>query len=191
MERDTIGPLFLAAAHGDAAAWKALVEGLSPLVWGVVRAHRLAEADAQEVFQTTWFRLAQNLARIREPERVGTWLATTARNECLKVLRHTRRVAPADDEVFEQIPDDRTPELAVLEAEEAAAEAERVRLLWRAYRLLGDSCRELLRVLMGAPPRGYEEAAAALGMAIGSIGPTRRRCLDRLRVLMARLAEEG
>jgi RNA polymerase sigma factor (sigma-70 family) len=186
MDRDSIGALFQAAVDGDAAAWKSLSEGLSPLVWAVIRAHGLPEADAQEVFHTTWLRLVQHLGRIRDPSGVGAWLASTARHECLTVIRAGRRVSTtADSEVFESVPDDRTPELAVIESEEAAAEAERVRQLWQAFGELGDKCQQLLRVLMGSPPRSYKEASAALGIAVGSVGPMRERCLRRLRALLA------
>ncbi|AWS40939.1 RNA polymerase sigma factor [Streptosporangium sp. 'caverna'] len=189
MDRDSIGKLFQAAVGGDAAAWKALVEGLSPLVWSVVRAHGLTEADGQEVYQTTWFRFAQHLRRIREPEKAGSWLASTARHECLKVIKAARRLAPTDDpEVLDRAGDDRTPEQSVIDSEEAAAEAERVRQVWRAFQELGENCRRLLRVLMASPPPSYQEVSAALGIAVGSIGPIRQRCLRRLRT---HLAEQG
>lgn len=185
MDPESIGRLFQAAAKGDASAWKGLVEGLSPLVWSVARAHGLSDADASEAYQTTWFRLAQHLDRIREPERVSTWLATTARNECLKLIRSGRKLIVSEHESFERIPDDATPELSLLEDEEARAEAERHRQLWTAFRELSDKCRQLLRVLIGSPPHSYQEAAASLGLAIGSIGPMRQRCLARLRLLLA------
>ncbi|WP_084963489.1 RNA polymerase sigma factor [Thermoactinospora rubra] len=185
MDHEAIGRLFRAAAAGDAAAWKSFVEALSPLVWSVVRAHGLPEADAGEVYQTTWFRLAQNLGRIREPEKVSTWLATTARNEALKAIRARRRLVPGDEDAFERVADERTPEAAVIEAEEEAAAAERDRRLWQAFQELGAKCRRLLRILIGSPPHSYQEAAAALGLSVGSIGPMRQRCLRQLRLLLA------
>ncbi|MFI6813641.1 RNA polymerase sigma factor [Nonomuraea sp. NPDC050328] len=185
MDHESIGRLFQTAAKGDAAAWRSLVEALSPLVWSVVRAHGLSDADGHEAYQTTWFRLAQHLDRIREPERVSTWLATTARNECRKIIRSGRKLVAGEADTFDRIPDERTPETVVIESEEAAAEAERHRRLWAAFQQLGDKCQRLLRVLMGSPPHSYQEAAAALGLQIGSIGPMRQRCLRRLRVLMS------
>ncbi|WP_440103269.1 RNA polymerase sigma factor [Streptosporangium sp. H16] len=188
MDRDSIGILFRAAVDtDDAAAWKSLVEGLSPLVWSVVRAHGLRDADAQEVYQTTWFRLAQNLTRIREPDRVGAWLASTARNECIKVIRTARRVSPSGDPaVFDRAADDRTPEQAVIDSEDAARERERARATWQAFQELGESCQRLLRLLTASPPSSYQEVSATLGIAVGSIGPIRQRCLRRLRVLLGR-----
>jgi len=186
VDRDSIGILFRAAVDDDdTAAWKSLVEGLSPLVWSVVRAHGLRDADAQEVYQTTWFRLAQNLTRIREPDKVGAWLASTARNECVKVIRAARRVSPSDDgEVFDRVADDRTPEQALIDSEDSARERERARAAWHAFQELGESCQRLLRLLTASPPFSYQEVSATLGIAVGSVGPIRQRCLRRLRVLL-------
>jgi RNA polymerase sigma factor (sigma-70 family) len=189
VDRADVGALVESAVDGDAAAWKALVEGLSPLVWSVVRSHRLSDADAHEVYQTAWFRFAQHLGRIREPEKAGAWLASTARHECLKVLRSLRRLTPTDDpQVLDRISEDRTPEQSFLDLEEAAAQSERIRRLWQEFEELGDRCRQLLRVLMSTPPPSYQEVSAALGIAVGSIGPLRQRCLRRLR---ARLEARG
>ncbi|QNP74141.1 sigma-70 family RNA polymerase sigma factor [Streptomyces roseirectus] len=183
VDRTDVGALVQAAIDGDAAAWKALVEGLSPLVWSVVRAHRLSEADGHEVCQTVWFRFAQHLGRIREPEKAGAWLASTARNECLKVIKSLKRLTPTDDpQVLDRVSEDRTPEQSVLDSEEAAAQSERVRRLWQEFEALGERCRQLLRVLIASPPPSYQEVADALGIAVGSIGPMRQRCLRRLRV---------
>jgi RNA polymerase sigma factor (sigma-70 family) len=189
VERADVGVLVQSAADGDAAGWKALVEGLGPLVWSVVRAHRLSDADAHEVYQTVWFRFAQHLGRIREPDKVGSWLASTARHECLKVLRTHRRLTLTDDpQLLDRVSEDRTPEQSVLDSEEAAAQSERVRHLWQEFEELGERCRQLLRVLMASPPPSYQEVSTALGIAVGSIGPMRQRCLRRLR---ARLEARG
>lgn len=189
MDRAEVGALVQSAVDGDAAAWKALVEGLSPLVWSVVRAHRLSDADGHEVYQTVWFRFAQHLGRIREPDKAGSWLASTARNECLKVIRGLTRLLPTDDpQVLDRVSDDRTPEQSLIDAEDRADEAERIRLLWQEFEELGERCRQLLRVLMASPPPSYVEVSGALGIAVGSIGPLRQRCLRRLR---ARLDARG
>ncbi|MER6536197.1 sigma-70 family RNA polymerase sigma factor [Streptomyces sp900105755] len=189
VDRAEAGALVRAAVDGDAAAWKALVEGLSPLVWSVVRAHRLSDADGHEVYQTVWFRFAQHLGRIREPDKAGSWLASTARNECLKVIRGLTRLLPTDDpQVLDRVSEDRTPEQSLIDAEDEADEAERIRLLWQEFEELGDRCRQLLRVLMASPPPSYVEVSVALGIAVGSIGPLRQRCLRRLR---ARLDARG
>ncbi|MFF8393370.1 RNA polymerase sigma factor [Streptomyces sp. NPDC016172] len=189
MDRTDAGALVQAAAEGDAAAWKALVEGLSPLVWSVVRAHRLSDADAHEVYQTAWFRFAQHLGRIREPGKAGAWLASTARHECLKVIKSSQRLTLTDDpHLLDRVSEDGTPEQSLLDSEEAAAQSERVRRLWQEFEELGERCRQLLRVLMATPPPSYQDVSAALGIAVGSIGPLRQRCLRRLR---ARLEARG
>ncbi|OXY94972.1 RNA polymerase subunit sigma-24 [Streptomyces diastatochromogenes] len=189
MDRTEVGALVRSAVDGDAAAWKALVEGMSPLVWSVVRAHRLSDADGHEVYQTTWFRFAQHLGRLREPDKAGSWLASTARHECLKVLKGLTRLTLTDDpQVLDRASEERTPEQTLIDAEEEADQAERIRRLWQEFEALGERCRQLLRVLIASPPPSYLEVSAALGIAVGSIGPLRQRCLRRLR---ARLDARG
>jgi RNA polymerase sigma factor (sigma-70 family) len=177
------GGLVLAAAGGDKAAWQELVERFSGLVWSITRAYRLSSADAADAFQTTWLRLAEHIARIEHPERVGAWLATAARRECLQSIRASTRSTPTDDMTrFErQAADGNPPEEAVLAAEAERERAERALALERALERISTRCRELLRVLMASPPPSYTEVAAALGLPVGSIGPTRARCLRRLR----------
>jgi RNA polymerase sigma factor (sigma-70 family) len=186
MQTDDVGALVRAAAGGDAWAWKSIVERFGGLVWSVARAHGLAHADAQEVFQITWLRLTEHIGRISEPERVGGWLATTARHESLRMLRLGSRVAPTSDlDALDIGVSEDSPESAVIAAEDAVSQADRTRLVWAAFADLPGRCRELLRVLIASPPPSYAEVAAALGMPVGSIGPTRARCLQQLRRLLA------
>jgi RNA polymerase sigma factor (sigma-70 family) len=173
------GDLATAAARGDDAAWKALVEQFSGLIWSVTRAYRLGSADAADVFQTTWLRLAEHIGRLEHPEHVGAWLATTARRESLRASRASARVIPTDDTVFDaREAEGATPEQAVLVSERADQ-------LWRAFRTLPARCQLLLRMLMATPAPSYTEVAAALGRPVGSIGPTRARCLRLLREKLA------
>jgi RNA polymerase sigma factor (sigma-70 family) len=189
-EGGAVSALVNAAARGDATAWEALVERFSPLVWSVIRAHRLSEADVEDVWQITWFRLTANLQKIKDPERVGSWLASTARHEALRALRWSRRVTPVDDvDTVSPWVNHHSPEQAMLESERAAAEADRLRRLGEAFERLSERCRRLLRLLMATPPPSYSEISEALGMPVGSIGPTRARCLDCLRRAMG--GEEG
>jgi len=189
---DDAGELVRYAASGDKAAWTALVERFSGVVWSVARAHRLGSADAEEVFQTTWLRLTENVSRLREPERVGAWLATTARNEALKVIRLGARTTITDSmHVLDRASDDESPENAVLESEEGAARLRRARQMWSAFHRLPGRCQQLLRLLIASPPPSYADIAAMLGIAIGSIGPTRGRCLQQLRVLLAESEAAG
>jgi len=167
------------AAAGEQSAWDAIVESFSGLVWTVANGHRLGPADTAEVVQTTWLRLLEHLDRIREPERIGGWLATTARREALRILRlRSRELVVEDESTFDRGPGPGpTPEEAVLDRD-------RDRRLWRAFAQLPERCRLLLHlVVVVAPP--YSEVAAAMEMPIGSIGPTRARCLERLRKLLA------
>lgn len=176
---DTAG-LLARARGGDQAAWNALVEQHTGLLWSVARAYRLDTASAGDAIQTTWLRLVEHLDRIQDPERLGGWLATTVRRECLQVLRrNTReRLAPSTDMTLDAIDEEAEPLDAGLLADERDA------ALWVAFRGIPDRCQRLLRVLMATPPPSYEQAAAALDMPIGSIGPTRARCLARLRALL-------
>ena len=184
---DDTGLLVRGAAGGDEGAWRGLVARFSGLVWAVVRAHRLTNADAADVYQTTWLRLAEHIDRIEQPDRVGAWLATAARRECLQNLRSAARTAPTDDmDRLDVTPAAGNPtEDAVLAAETEREDAARAAAMWRAFGQLSGRCRELLRILMASPPPSYAEVAAALGLPLGSIGPTRARCLQRLREEMA------
>jgi RNA polymerase sigma factor (sigma-70 family) len=181
---DDAGALVRLAADGDEEAWAVLVKRFSGLVWSVARAPGLATADAEEVFQTTWLRLTEHIGRLKEPDRVGAWLATTARHEALKVIRAGRRATPTDDVDALDAGDGSTPEALVLQAEENAAHTVRLGRVWAAFQRLPSRCRELLRVLVATPPLPYADIAAMFGIAVGSIGPTRGRCLRRLRELL-------
>jgi RNA polymerase sigma factor (sigma-70 family) len=164
-----------AARNGDQTAWDALVAEYNNLVWSIARGYRLATADAHDAVQMTWLRLVENLHRLKEPDRLAGWLATTARRECLQLLRKSGRERPAGENVLLDVPDPGPPVGTTLLVNERDA------ALWRAFRLIGERCQRLLRVLMASPPPSYQEVSAALDMAIGTIGPTRQRCLEQLR----------
>jgi RNA polymerase sigma factor (sigma-70 family) len=166
------------AAAGEKDAWDAIVESFSGLVWTVANGHRLGPTDTAEVMQTTWLRLLENLERIREPERLGGWLATTARRESLRMLRLRGRELPTDDEdaIGRETGSAPSPEQVVLDGD-------RDRRLWSAFARLNDRCKQLLHLVIVVQPP-YSEVAAAMDMPIGSIGPTRQRCLERLRRLL-------
>jgi RNA polymerase sigma factor (sigma-70 family) len=166
--------LIQAASEGDPSAWSALVDRFSGLVWATARAHRLSPADAADVTQTTWLRLVENLDRINDPERLGGWLATTARRESLRHLRlRGRELQIEDDSVFEAPSEEAAEDRLIIRDRDDA--------LRRAFARIGERCQALLRILSAPEPPSYEEIGAALGMPIGAIGPTRARCLDKLR----------
>lgn len=177
---DAISRLVESAAAGDEHAWHDLVDEFGGLVWAVTRAHRLGDADAADVAQTTWLRLLEHLDRIEEPARVGAWLATTARRECLRVLRRAASLVPHGDELSD-LTDDAPAHDAVLLVQE------RDSTLWKAFARLRERDRALLRMLMADPAPSYEQISAALDMPIGSIGPTRARALERLKRQVERL----
>ena len=166
--------LVLAAAAGNQAAWYGLVDEFNRMIWAVARAHRLSDADAADVVQVTWLRLLESLDRLHNPARVGGWLATTARRECLRVLNANRRQVPIGDDVVEQ------ESLAPLPGE-SLARVERNEAIRHAFSLLRERDQALFRLLTAEPSLRYEEISAALGMPIGSIGPSRQRALERLR----------
>lgn len=175
MATDTAA-LLDAARLGDQAAWDALVGEFNGLVWSIARSYRLEMAQAHDAVQMTWLRLVENLNRIKEPERLAGWLATTARRECLQLIRKSGRERPAsDDETLLDVADPALPVDAALLLDE------RDGALWRAFRLLGEKCQQLLRVLMATPPPSYQDVSAALDIAVGTIGPSRQRCLKQLR----------
>jgi RNA polymerase sigma factor (sigma-70 family) len=172
-----VGQLLQSAAAGDRDAWGTLVERYESLLWGVARSHRLDQSSASDVVQTTWLRLLEHIDELRNPDALAGWLATTARNECLRVLRHQSRQVPTDD--------DRMPAESVPPVDDARLLAqERDAQLWQAFATLSARCQSLLRMLAVDPAPSYEEIGAALGMAVGSIGPTRGRCLQNLRRAM-------
>ncbi len=168
--------LLESAAAGDQRAWDSIVDKYSGLVWSVARGFRLNSADAADVHQATWLRLVEQLGSIRDPERLGAWLATTARREALGLLRRANRDVPTDDVLTLEPRDASRPE-----PDHGVLERERDHALWRAFGELPGSCQSLLRMLLVDPPPTYAEVSAALDIPIGSIGPTRSRCLEQLR----------
>lgn len=162
------------AATGDQKAWNDLVDRYGNLVWSVVRGFRLDPASAADVSQTTWLRLVENLDRIRDPERLAGWLATTARHEALRLLRRTQRELPTVDLDVMSDPAFVDPAAELIENERAAE-------VVAAYQTLSHDCQQLLRLLTADPPLEYAEIAELIDRPVGSIGPTRARCLQRLR----------
>jgi len=178
------GALVRRAASGDKTAWAPLVERYNSLVWSIARSFRMSGEDASDVVQTTWLRLVEHLDRIKDPDAVGSWLATTARNECLAHLRRRGRQGISLEVVPEVADSGAAPGEGVL-ARERDAE------LWEALNHISGPCQQLLRILASDPPPSYQEVGVALDMPIGSIGPTRARCLRKLRQSIAANAHRG
>jgi RNA polymerase sigma factor (sigma-70 family) len=172
--------LLKAAADGDQQAWNQIVDDYHRLVWSVARGFRLSVADSADVSQTTWLRLVENLDRIQNPDQLAGWLATTTRRESLRLLRKAQREIPDSEEAdqnpsfFSDAEDDGDPEAALV-AEQDRSD------LWQAFATLSERCRNLLRVVAVTPLESYTAVAESLGMRVGSIGPTRSRCLEQLK----------
>jgi RNA polymerase sigma factor (sigma-70 family) len=167
------------AAEGDVQAWERLVDQFSRLIWSITGEFRLVESDAADVVQTTWLRLLEHIGRLEYPERVGFWLAATARNECLRSLAaHKRLVLGHEEHEMEKAPAPGPEVDARLLADE------RAQVVRDALSHLPRRWQRLLELLMADPPASYAEISDQLGLPIGSIGPTRGRCLARLRVLL-------
>jgi len=179
----TVADLVLAARRGDRCAYQELVERHQRQVWAAVRGFRLSEADAGDAVQMTWLRLVENLDRINDPERVGAWLTTTAKRECLRLIRRRGREVGTSDEFFAGFADEANPTPEKQVTDEAMDE-----VLWRFVDELPGRGARLLRAVTGSDRPAYAEISRQTGMAIGSIGPTRGRYLTRLR---KRLEESG
>ena len=167
------------AAAGDRGAWESLVSRYVSLVWAVALQHGLGDADAADVAQSTWLRLLEHIDEIRDPSRVGAWLATTARREALRVIAMRRRlVLECDDESFDG------PDLLLPETDERLISEERGRDVREAMSVLPPTWQALVKLLMVDPPMSYQQIGDELGLPVGSIGPTRGRCLSRMRATL-------
>ncbi|WNV89387.1 sigma-70 family RNA polymerase sigma factor [Umezawaea sp. Da 62-37] len=182
-----IASLVDAANDGDQRAWNEIVVRYTPLVLSVIYQHRLRPADAADVNQTLWLRLVEQIGKLRDPEALPGWIATTTRNECLRMLKLQQRTQPFDPQATDEQPV--AVDQADVEAELLAAE--RRQALRDGFSMLSDQCRELLAKLMADPPPSYADVSEQLDMPIGSIGPTRIRCLNKLRKTPAILAFTG
>ncbi len=179
MTETSVAELLAAAESGSQAAWDALVDRYGRLVWSIVRGFRFDAATASDVSQTVWLRLVENCGRIRDPERLPAWLATTARNESIRASRRLAKAVPTEFSV--EVADAAAPTV-----DERILDDEQLREALAAFDGMSEKCQQLLRVLCTDPPLDYEAVSEVLEMPIGSIGPTRARCLDRLRRLMER-----
>lgn len=176
-----VASLVTRAADGDRQAWDHLVDRFASMVWSIARAHRLSPADAADVSQTTWLRLVENLGRINQPERIGAWLATTARRESLRIIRLAGRQVPRGDDL------DLLPDPAPAESHAyRIISGERSEVISALVSQLPVRSQLLLRLLSADVPFSYRDISEAMDMPIGSIGPTRARALEQLRRLAAR-----
>ncbi len=175
---------------GDGGAWTTLVHRYKRLVYAVARRARLEDAAVADVFQTVFARLIEHLPHLRQPERLHAWIVTTAKREAvLQAQRSQRTVSltrPDDDESSPDEPADESllPDVALIELQEA-------NLVRNALDRLDGRCRDLLLLLFRDDDSPYEEVSQRMGMPIGSIGPTRSRCLEKIRALLAGHVSRG
>ena len=174
-----VAELVRGAADGDRMAWERLVDQFARLIWSITADFKLAESDAADVAQITWLRLLEHIHRIEYPDRVGSWLAATARNECLRSLAARKRVVLSDDDIELGSAQAHGPEI-----DERLLADERAQTVRDAMSRLPRRWQRLLEMLMADPPVSYADISDELELPIGSIGPTRGRCLARLRVLL-------
>jgi len=163
---------------GEAAGLDDLVAVMTPVLWHVVRAYRLSDQAAEDVIQNTWLALVRRRAAILDPVAVGGWLTTTARREAWRTAGAKTTPTPVEDEDLAQVlPRQRSAEESVVQHDEGDR-------LWAAVDGLPERCRRLLRIVAFENRPDYRELATELGMPVGSIGPTRGRCLAKLRVAL-------
>ncbi len=171
---EQLARLVRSAAAGDEQSWVALVRQFDKMMWAIARAHRLRHADAADVVQATWLKLLAHIGNLNDPARVGAWLGTTARRECLRVLRDGQKRVLFGDDTPDLESADTPPEAELLIEERDSA-------LWSSFARLRPNDQVLLRLLMADSPPSYQEISDAMEIPVGSIGPTRQRALDRLR----------
>jgi RNA polymerase sigma factor (sigma-70 family) len=172
-----VSDLVARARSGDRHAWDALVERYAPLIWSICHRHRLGGADADDVGQSVWLRLVDQLDRVREPAALPGWLATTTRRECVRFLCAAQGPYAAKYALdVESLPDQRTGT-----AEQELLTAERYAALREAFTQLPPNGQQLIALLIADPPVPYADISAQLGIPVGSIGPTRSRYLDKIR----------
>lgn len=171
---------FAAYQGGDEDAMSGLVGLVTPILWHTARSQGLDARSAEDVVQTAWLRLYEHASGIVDPQSVLKWLVTTTRREAWAVSRANRRA----DLVAEPEPESDVTAAGVAAVDDALLRDELQRTLWRHLRELPDRCQALLRVVALAEKPDYAALAEAMGMPIGSIGPTRGRCLAKLRVAL-------
>jgi RNA polymerase sigma factor (sigma-70 family) len=162
---------------GDQDAWNELIERYAPLVWSICVRYQLERHDIDDVGQTVWLLLVENIAGLREPAALPGWLVTTTKHECLRVMRDAHRRDRQSLPPEDQMP----PDLSATAIEQEIIEAELSAALRAAFAELRPDCHRLLSMLISDPPPAYTEISKKLGMPVGSIGPTRARCLEQLR----------
>ncbi len=177
---ERLGACLVRARDGETAALGEIITELNPLLWHIARGEGLGAEEAADVVQTSWLELLRRLHEIRSPQALTSWLITATRREAWRVRELSRRQSTGGAAAarLESAPDpDPGPGERLL-----ADELDQI--LWRHVQRLPERCRALLRIVAHVPRPDYAVVAQALGMPVGSIGPTRGRCLAKLRDLL-------
>ena len=174
------GRLFAEYRDGEEAKMAELVRILTPILWHTARSSRLDTASSEDVLQTVWMTLVRKADSITEPLAVLQWLVVTTKREAWRVSRTQAKVRPEDLEAGGTLEKDHAESV-----EDSVVRAETGNRLWQHIDALPERCRTLLRVIAFADRPDYAELAKALAMPQGSIGPTRGRCLAKLRIALA------
>jgi RNA polymerase sigma factor (sigma-70 family) len=164
-------------------AWSVLVARHSRKMYAVARSFAVDAGTAEDLVQTAWLRLLERVEQLRDPAAVGAWLCTVVRNEARRLVTRRREIPSVL--VLEQRPDHSDP------CDHWLIRDERAKALRLAFANLNGPCRQLLQLLLAEPSLSYDELAAATGRPRGSLGPSRRRCLQHLRQLLPDGFEAG
>jgi RNA polymerase sigma factor (sigma-70 family) len=179
-EKDAeVTALVQAARDGDRGAWEGLFNRYVGLLWSVALRHGLHESDAADVVQNTWLRLLEHIDGIRDPARVGAWLATTAQRESLRCVAQNARLVLSNDETTFDGAD-----RLLAPVDEGLLAREQAKAALAALASLPPTWRSLVERLTQDPPLSYEEIGSDLGVPVGTIGPTRGRCVRRMRAIV-------
>lgn len=173
-----VGACLVRARNGETAALSEIVKELNPLLWHVARSEGLGAEESADVVQTSWLELVRRLHEIRSPQALTSWLVTTTRREAWRVREISRRKVPEGEARLDSVPDPGPGPGERLLADE------RAQMLWNHVQRLPERCRKLLRIVAHVARPDYAAVAEALGMPVGSIGPTRGRCLAKLREML-------
>ncbi len=177
--------LIEACLRGDRGAWELLVDRYSRLVWSIPRKYGLTQDDAEDVHQTVFASLVHHLGDLRDRERLSSWLITTATRECWRLRRSaTSRRTVSSEQALEEAVEVPLPETDVAD--------EQRQLVREGLERLNERCKHLLQVLFALPDEPhYPRIAEQLEIPVGSIGPTRARCLAKLEAILRTLGVTG
>jgi RNA polymerase sigma factor (sigma-70 family) len=172
--------------EGNEEAWSLLIDKYKALIYSIPVKYGLPSHEAADVFQSTCMELLKRLPELREPRALPKWLMQVAHHQCYRVKHQAQRLVSRDAEP--DLPEPATPAIA----ETLVQQTQEEQMLREAMGTLTPQCRKLVELLFfETPPRAYTEVAAELGLALGSIGFTRQKCIERLRRNLDELGFHG